>query len=79
MAENWQVRGTYFEACNCAIACPCNFLSAPTEGECKVIVAWHVDEGQYGAVEPDWHERRSVRLLTRTHDAGEVEGGPVHG
>ena len=51
MAENWQVRGTYFEACNCAVACPCNFLSAPTEGECKVIVAWHVDEGQYGAVD----------------------------
>ena len=51
MAEAWQVRGTYFEACNCAVACPCNFLSAPTEGDCKVIVAWHVDEGRYGAVD----------------------------
>jgi hypothetical protein len=51
MADNWQVRGTYFEACNCAVACPCNFLGAPTEGECKVIVAWHVDEGRYGAVD----------------------------
>ena len=52
MAENWQVRGTYFEACNCAVAFSgANFLSAPTEGECKVIVAWHVDEGRYGAVD----------------------------
>ena len=51
MAEAWQVRGTYFEACNCAVACPCNFLSAPTEDDCKVIVAWHVDEGCYGAVD----------------------------
>jgi hypothetical protein len=51
MAEKWQVQGTYFETCNCAVACPCNFLSAPTEGECKVVVAWHVDEGRYGAVD----------------------------
>jgi hypothetical protein len=40
MAEKWQARGTYFEACNCQVACPCNFTSAPTEGECKVVVAW---------------------------------------
>jgi hypothetical protein len=51
MAENWQVRGTYFEACNCAIVCPCNFTNPPTEGECKVMVAWHVDEGRYGSVD----------------------------
>jgi len=51
MAENWQVRGTYFEACNCEVVCPCNLLGAPSEGECKVVVAWHVDEGQYGTVD----------------------------
>ena len=51
MAEKWEVRGTYFEACNCDVACPCNFLNAPTYGECKVIVAWHVDEGSYYAVD----------------------------
>lgn len=51
MAEKWQVGGTYFEACNCAIVCPCNFTSGPTEGECKVMVAWHVDEGRYGVVD----------------------------
>jgi hypothetical protein len=51
MAEQWHVRGTYFEACNCQIACPCNFTNAPTEGECKVVVAWHVDEGRYGGVD----------------------------
>ncbi len=51
MAEKWQVRGTYFEACNCMPACPCNFTNAPTEGECKVVVAWHVEEGRYGEVD----------------------------
>jgi hypothetical protein len=50
MAESWKVSGTYFEACNCAAACPCVFLSAPTEGQCTVILAWHIDEGSFGGV-----------------------------
>ena len=49
MAESWKVNGTYFEACNCAAACPCIFLSAPTEGNCTVILAWHIDQGKSGS------------------------------
>lgn len=51
MAEKWHVRGTYFEACNCSVVCPCNFLGAPSEGECKVVVAWHVDDGAFGTLD----------------------------
>jgi len=51
MAESWKVDGTYFEACNCAAACPCVFLSAPTEGKCTVLLAWHIDKGNFGAVQ----------------------------
>jgi hypothetical protein len=40
----WSVEGTYIEACNCEAACPCIFFSPPTEGECKVVVGWHVDK-----------------------------------
>jgi hypothetical protein len=47
---SWQLKGTYFEACNCNVACPCVFLSAPSEGECRVLVAWHVDQGKDGEV-----------------------------
>jgi hypothetical protein len=53
MAESWKVNGTYFEACNCAAACPCVFLSAPTEGNCTVLAAWHIDKGTFGAVQLD--------------------------
>ncbi len=49
MADPWKVDGTYFEACNCAAACPCVFTSAPTEGECTVVLAWHIDKGTFGA------------------------------
>jgi hypothetical protein len=44
----WRVSGTYFETCNCEAACPCVFLGPPTEGECTVLVAWHIDEEGYG-------------------------------
>ena len=44
----WSVEGTYIEACNCEAACPCIFLSPPTEGECSVLVGWHIDKGRHG-------------------------------
>jgi hypothetical protein len=43
----WKLSGTYFEACNCEVACPCIFGSPPTEGECTALVAWHIDRGHY--------------------------------
>ncbi len=48
MTEEWKVNGTYFEACNCNAACPCIFLSPPTTGECKVLIGWHVNKGNFG-------------------------------
>ena len=43
--KKWQLQGSYFETCNCATACPCVWLQAPTEGDCKLLVAWHIDSG----------------------------------
>jgi hypothetical protein len=43
----WNLSGTYFESCNCEVACPCVFLSAPPSGECTAIVAWHIESGEY--------------------------------
>ena len=43
----WNVKGQYFEACNCEAACPCVFLSPPTEDDCTVLVGWHIDEGEF--------------------------------
>jgi hypothetical protein len=45
---SWTVEGTYVEACNCEVACPCIFLSPPTEGDCKVLIGWHIDKGRHG-------------------------------
>jgi len=43
----WQLQGSYFETCNCEVACPCIWLQSPSEGDCKLLVAWHIDKGHY--------------------------------
>jgi hypothetical protein len=48
MAPKWQAKGDYFETCNCQTLCPCIFLSPPTEGNCTVLVGWHINSGQFG-------------------------------
>jgi hypothetical protein len=53
MSQEWKLNGTYFEACNCDAACPCVFLSDPTEGDCTALVAWHIDKGNFDGVSLD--------------------------
>jgi hypothetical protein len=53
MAQEWTAAGSYFETCNCEAACPCVFLSPPTTGKCEVLIAWHIDTGQFGKVTLD--------------------------
>jgi len=48
MASKWNLAGSYFEACNCEVACPCVFMSAPTTGDCTVLIAWHIEDGKHG-------------------------------
>lgn len=43
--KNWILQGSYFETCNCETACPCVWLQPPTEGDCKLLVAWHIEQG----------------------------------
>lgn len=47
---SWSLAGTYFESCNCDSACPCLFLSAPTQDDCTALVGWHIEEGEHEGV-----------------------------
>lgn len=53
MSTNWKLDGTYFETCNCDVACPCVFLSPPNEDDCTVLVGWHIDQGHFEDVSLD--------------------------
>ncbi len=50
---SWRLEGTYFEACNCNIACPCIFLEPPTKGFCEAFVGWHIARGHSGETNLD--------------------------
>jgi hypothetical protein len=53
MPISWKIAGSYFEACNCNVACQCVFLSPPTSGDCTLLLAWHIDQGRFGEVNLD--------------------------
>jgi hypothetical protein len=50
VATAWQIRGRYFESCNCDAICPCRRVDGvpggrSTHGECLGILTWLIDEG----------------------------------
>jgi len=53
MHDSWKVAGSYFETCNCEVACPCIFLSPPTSGDCTALLAWHIEQGRFGETNLD--------------------------
>ena len=45
---DWRLVGDWWDLCNCAIGCPCNFGSDPTLGYCEGVLTWLIREGNYG-------------------------------
>jgi hypothetical protein len=50
---DWDLHGSYFEACNCKTACPCVWLQPPSEANCKLLVAWHIESGHLNSEKLD--------------------------
>ena len=51
--QSWRLAGDWFDVCRCRVPCACTFAQAPDEDECEGILAWHVNEGNYGDVKLD--------------------------
>lgn len=49
----WSIRGTHFVNCNCDYGCPCQYNALPTHGDCRALVAWKIEKGNYGDVPLD--------------------------
>lgn len=45
--KSWRIRGPSISSCNCAWGCPCQFNALPTYGDCRAVVAMHVEEGYF--------------------------------
>jgi hypothetical protein len=49
-ATAWQIRGSYFESCNCDPICPCRRIDGvsggrSTHGICAGVLSWLIEEG----------------------------------
>jgi hypothetical protein len=44
----WRIVGEEVGSCNCDWACPCQFESDPTRGDCKTLIGYEVREGHFG-------------------------------
>ncbi|MCI4352716.1 MAG: DUF1326 domain-containing protein [Thermoplasmata archaeon] len=71
MPSVWSMKGEYFEACNCDVACPCIFGSDPTRGQCTAVVAWHIDQGSFGS-----HSLDGLNFVIAVYCAGNMETNP---
>lgn len=47
---DWYVEGIEFSNCNCDYACPCQFESLPTHGNCRGFEVVHIDHGHFGEI-----------------------------
>jgi len=82
----WQIRGDYFENCNCEVVCPCVFSTKPvfqekpSQGFCEVALAFHVEQGQYGEVPLDGLNAIVMARSPGTMSAGNwTAAGAIHG
>jgi hypothetical protein len=76
MATQWRLAGDYFETCNCDVACPCLFSAAapltsrPSQGACDVVLAFHIDSGNYGGISLD-----GLNVVLAAHAPGPMGEG----
>ena len=50
---SWNLKGDWFDVCNCNIPCPCTFAQTPSYGDCQGVMAYHINMGQYGETSLD--------------------------
>jgi hypothetical protein len=49
----WSIRGKHFVNCNCDYGCPCQFNALPSDGTCRAVIAWEIEQGYYHDVRLD--------------------------
>jgi hypothetical protein len=49
----WEIKATEFINCNCSYGCPCQFNARPTNGDCRAVAGFEIEEGHFGDVRLD--------------------------
>lgn len=74
---DWHVQGFDVTTCNCAWGCPCQFMSLPTEGNCRAVVGFHIDRGHFGKVKLDGLSFAGLFAWPKAIHEGNGEAQPV--
>jgi len=67
---DWSLNGSYFETCNCETSCPCIWLQPPSEGNCTLLVGWHIESGH-----SDGQSLGDVNVALACYSLGEMKDG----
>jgi hypothetical protein len=49
----WEIKGREFGNCNCDYSCPCQFNALPSNGHCRGLAVFDIEQGFYGSVRLD--------------------------
>ncbi|WP_327077489.1 DUF1326 domain-containing protein [Cupriavidus necator] len=55
-SPTWNIRGQYYETCNCDFICPClpgQLAVRPSKGSCKFAMAFEIEHGHYDGLSLD--------------------------
>ncbi len=66
--RNWasyQLRGQFYEACDCFTVCPCWLGTNPDGGECTGVFAWEIEQGSIDGVDVS-----GLRAVSVSHHVG---------
>ncbi len=77
--SQWKVSGDWFDVCKCNIPCPCTFAQAPYDGECQGVLAYHINNGNYGETPLDGLNVIFVGGFKGNAWAGEATDGRQYG
>ncbi|MGH2688910.1 MAG: DUF1326 domain-containing protein [Actinomycetota bacterium] len=47
----YEIEGSLLEACQCGVLCPCWLGEDPDEGDCRVVLAFHLRDGHVGGLD----------------------------
>ena len=74
---DWRIQGLDITTCSCDSGCPCQFMSAPTQGFCHAAVGFHVANGHYGKVSLDGLSFGGLFAWPKAIHQGNGEAQPI--
>ena len=77
MATEWTLHGREFANCNCDYACPCQFNSLPTHGNCWAVIGIQIERGHHGDTPLDGLRLAGIFKYPQAIHMGNGEALPI--